>query len=84
MSAVRYMLDEEHEKLQTQKGDSNRYICGRMSGHNVVIGFLPQGSQGIGAAATVATDLKRSFPNAKIRLLVGIGGGVPSDANDVR
>lgn len=84
MSAVRYMLDEEHARLPSKEGDSNRYICGRMSGHNVVVGFLPQGSQGVGAAATVATDMKRTFPHATLRLLVGIGGGVPSATNDVR
>jgi nucleoside phosphorylase len=28
--------------------------------------------------------MKRSFPNIKFCLLVGIGGGVPSDANDIR
>lgn len=84
MSAVRYMLDEEHARLPSKGGDSNRYICGCMSGHKVVISYLPQGSQGIGAAAVVATDLKRTFPNAILRLLVGIGGGVPSATNDVR
>lgn len=84
VSAVRYMLDEEHARLPNKEGDSNRYIYGRMSGHNVVMGFLPEGSQGVGAAATVATDMKRTFPQATLRLLVGIGGGVPSVQNDVR
>src|SRR5262245_14348584 len=74
MSAVRYMLDEEHARL-TKEGDSNRYICGRMGRHSVVIGYLPQGSQGIGAAAIVATNMKRSFPQATLRLLVGVRGG---------
>jgi nucleoside phosphorylase len=84
MSAVRYMLDVEHAKLPSKEGDLNRYIIGEMSGHNVVVGFLPVGTQGIGAAATVCTDMRRTFPNATLRLLVGIGGGVPSATNDVR
>ncbi|KIX10312.1 uncharacterized protein Z518_01394 [Rhinocladiella mackenziei CBS 650.93] len=84
MSAVRYMLDDEHARLPSKAGDSNRYIFGEMSGHNVVIGFLPEGSQGIGTAATVATDMRRTFPTCRLRLLVGIGGGVPSHTNDVR
>ncbi|KAJ9654754.1 hypothetical protein H2198_006272 [Neophaeococcomyces mojaviensis] len=84
MSAVRYMLDDEHARLPSQEGDPNRYIFGEMGGHNVVIGFLPYGSQGIGAAATVATDMRRTFPAIKLRLLVGIGGGVPSRTNDIR
>ncbi|KAF2716594.1 purine and uridine phosphorylase, partial [Polychaeton citri CBS 116435] len=84
VSAVRYMLDEEHARLLSKDGDSNRYLCGRMCGHNVVIAYLPQGSQGVGAAAVVATDVKRSFPHTALRLLIGIGGGVPSKANDIR
>lgn len=84
LSAVWYMLDEEHTRLASKKGDSNRYIFGEMSGHNVVIGFLPQGSQGVGEAARVATDMKRTFPEIKLRLLVGTGGGVPSSTNDIR
>lgn len=84
MSAVRYLLDDEHSPLASKEGDSNRYIYGEMSGHNVVIGFLPYGVQGIGAAATVATDMRRSFPAIELRLLVGIGGGVPTPTNDIR
>lgn len=84
MSAVRYMLDEEHECPLSQEEDPNQYICGKMSGHNVVIAYLPHGQQGIGAAANVAVHMKRSFPSASLRLLVGIGGGVPSQAHDIR
>lgn len=84
MSAVRYMLDEEHTKLPQREGDPNQYVCGRFSGHNVAIGYLPPGSQGVVEAATVAANMKRSFPRANLRLLVGIGGGVPSKGYDVR
>src|SRR5437763_6192210 len=78
------MLDDDHERLPSKDSDSNRYIFEEMSGHNVEIGFLPHGSQGIGAAATVATDMRRTFPSIRLRLLVGIGGGVPSNTNDIR
>lgn len=84
MSAVRYLLDDEHSPLASKEGDSNQYIYGEMSGHDVVIGFLPYGSQGIGAAATVATDMRRSFPAIQLRLLVDISGGVPTPTNDIR
>jgi len=84
MSAVRYMLDDEHDRLPRKEGDSNRYICGEMSGHNVAIGFLPEGSQGVGVAATVATAMRRTFPAIQLCLLVGIGGGVPSRTYDIR
>jgi nucleoside phosphorylase len=84
MSAARYMLDEEHERLPRQKHDTNSYILGRLSGHNVVIASLPEGSQGTPSAATVATNLTRTFPSIELRLLVGIGGGVPSEKNNIR
>src|ERR1700761_8355330 len=84
MTAVRYMLDEEHVRLPGKDGDRNRYILGKMGDHNVAIGYLPHGSQGIGAAATMATDMRRTFPSVQLRLLVGIGGGIPSQKNDIR
>ncbi|KAL2844150.1 nucleoside phosphorylase domain-containing protein [Aspergillus pseudoustus] len=83
LSAVRYMLDLEHERLPAKQGDSNIYIPGELSGHNVVLTCLP-GNQGKSAAATVATNMSRSFPQIKYRLLVGIGGGVPNAAHDIR
>jgi len=55
------MLDEEHERLPKDKHDTNSYILGRLSGHNVVIASLPEGSQGTVSAATVATHLARTF-----------------------
>jgi ankyrin repeat protein/nucleoside phosphorylase len=83
MSAVRYMLDDEHSRLPTKQGDLNLYVLGELSGHNVVIACLP-GTQGKGAAAIVANNMQRTFPSIKWRLLVGIGGGVPSPAHDIR
>ncbi|RHZ50580.1 hypothetical protein CDV55_101959 [Aspergillus turcosus] len=83
MSAVRYMLDDEHPRLPTKQCDSNLYVLGKLSGHNVVIACLP-GTQGKGAAAIVATNMQRTFPSIKWRLLVGIGGGAPSPKHDIR
>lgn len=83
MSAARYLLDEEHESLHHLPGDTNEYILGQMSGHNVAIAYLTEGRQGVGAAATVATHMMRTFPSIQLRLLVGIGGGVPNK-QDVR
>ncbi|KAF5500026.1 hypothetical protein CGCA056_v014975 [Colletotrichum aenigma] len=83
MSAVRCMLDREHPRLATKEGDSNIYVLGELSGHDVVLACLP-GSQGKGAAATVATNMARTFPSIKWRFFVGIGGGVPSKKHDIR
>ncbi|KAL4984102.1 nucleoside phosphorylase domain-containing protein [Aspergillus falconensis] len=84
LSAARYMLDEEHGRLPTHKLDPNTYILGTLSGHNTVIAALPQGSLGTVSAATVATNLSRTFPAIELRLLVGIGGGIPSTDHDIR
>ncbi|KAK2805464.1 hypothetical protein FQN51_000290 [Onygenales sp. PD_10] len=83
-SAARYMFDEEHEQLPRKDGDTNFYILGVLSGHNTVLASLPAGSQGTATAATVANNLRRSFPDIKFKLLVGIGGGVPSEEDDIR
>lgn len=82
-SAVRWMLDCQHHPLPGKEGDRNLYVLGELSGHNVVIACLP-GVQGKSAAAHVAADLERTFPRVHYRLLVGIGGGVPSDKHDIR
>ncbi|KUL89124.1 hypothetical protein ZTR_06032 [Talaromyces verruculosus] len=83
MSAVRWMLDCQHHPLPGKEGDRNLYVLGELSGHNVVLACLP-GTQGKSAAAHVAADLERTFPRVHYRLLVGIGGGVPSDKHDIR
>ncbi|KAI1869883.1 uncharacterized protein JN550_005473 [Neoarthrinium moseri] len=84
MSAVRFMLDgDEHPGLPRQPGDPNQYILGQMSGHNVVLAWLPA-IQGKSAAAVVATNLQRTFPSLQWRFMVGIGGGVPSVDRDIR
>jgi nucleoside phosphorylase len=84
MSAFRYMLDEEHEMaFDKEPGDQNQYILGKAGRHNVVLACLP-GEQGKGAAAMAAKDLGRTFQAVEWRLLVGIGGGVPSPRHDIR
>ncbi|KAJ1328869.1 ankyrin repeat domain-containing protein 50 [Microdochium nivale] len=83
MSAVRYLLDCEHPRLRAQPGDANMYILGELAGHNTVLACLP-GNQGKSAAAVVATNLARTFTSIEWRVLVGIGGGVPSHKHDIR
>lgn len=60
------------------------YTLGRVGKHNVVLTVLPSGEYGTSSAASMASDMLRSFPNIKIGLVVGIGGGVPSQTNDIR
>ncbi|KAK6499526.1 hypothetical protein TWF506_004156 [Arthrobotrys conoides] len=80
------VLDEKHDELPAipNEEDSNIHTVGRIGKHNVVIVCLPAGNYGTNSAATVATNLRRSFPSLRFGLMVGIGGGVPNDENDVR
>ena len=82
LAASQAMLDEEHPDILQPENDTNTYTLGRMGQHHVVLACLPSGTTGIGAAATAARDLLRSFPRVRFSLMVGVGGGAPS--NDSR
>ena len=81
-TAALAVLDEKHPDL-TGTEDGNVYSYGTVAGHNVVIACLPNGIYGATSAAVVATRLLSTFRNIELSLMVGIGGGVPSD-HDVR
>ncbi|KAJ6118823.1 hypothetical protein N7471_013443 [Penicillium samsonianum] len=83
--AAQEFLDEEHDKPSfVSPNDANDYTLGRMGEHNVVIAVLPDGEYGTASAASVATNMLNSFHNIRIGLMVGIGGGVPSENHDIR
>ncbi|KAG9494768.1 hypothetical protein J7337_013907 [Fusarium musae] len=73
------MLDEKHPGLSKPPTDSNAYTLGSIAGHNIVMACLPKGITGNVSAATVARNMANNFPSIKISLMVGIGGGVPSN-----
>lgn len=88
-AAAQAMLDRKHAPPQQKHAnDHNTYSLGSITGsngeHNVAIASLPFGRYGTTSAATVATHMLSSFPNIKFGLMVGIGGGIPSDDNDIR
>ncbi|CAH0043059.1 unnamed protein product [Clonostachys rhizophaga] len=83
--AARQFLDEEHEGPRTvSPNDSNAYTLGKMREHNVVIAVLPDGQYGVSSATGVIKDMIHTFPNIRIGLMVGIGGGAPSTKHDIR
>lgn len=84
--AARSLFDEEYEvNLDVQSpGDNNSYSLGRMGNHEVVVASLPMAEYGIAPAASVARDMLRTFPNIRVGLMVGIGGGAPSSQHDIR
>ncbi|KAF9774425.1 hypothetical protein IL306_007584 [Fusarium sp. DS 682] len=84
-TAAQEYLDEEYDGPEHREpNDHNSYAFGRIKSHLVVIAVLPKGEYGTATAASVAKDMLRSFPNVRIGLLVGIGGGVPSRKHDIR
>jgi nucleoside phosphorylase len=82
--AAMAMLDEEHLPLEQHAQDNNIYTLGRIGEHNVVIACLPAGQMGNNSAAMVATQMQYSFRAIRFGLMVGIGGGVPSEEHDIR
>jgi len=84
LAAVQEMLDEQHETPRTDAHNTNIYTCGRVGEHNVVIACLPEGQTGMNSAAAVAVQMKSAFTSTRFGLMVGIGGGVPSEEADVR
>lgn len=87
-AVAKSMLDTVHPRLSTPEHDSNIYQFGQVrlqenseGAHNVVVAC---GGPGKATAATVANDMRRTFPWLRIGLMVGIAGGVWSPKNDVR
>ncbi|KAJ6787224.1 hypothetical protein PWT90_07859 [Aphanocladium album] len=83
MSAAIAMLDCRHQALPRAENDTNTYTLGSIAAHNVVIACLPSGYYGNNNAATVASNMRRTFSSVRLCLMVGIGGGAPGRA-DIR
>lgn len=81
--AAKAMLDSIHTPLETQpKNDDNSYTLGRIGEHNVVMACLPE--YGVVSAAVTAKLMQNTFPRLRFGLMVGIGGGIPSEKDDIR
>ncbi|KLO91782.1 ankyrin [Fusarium fujikuroi] len=79
LTAATAMLDHQHQPLSKPRNDINSYTLGSIGPHNIAITCLPKGMIGNVPAATVASHLVTTFPSIKVGLMVGIGGGVPSN-----
>ena len=76
--AARLLLDEQHgTPSYSNQYDQNTYVYGSFGEHKVVIACLPSGRTGNVNASHLTGPMFHTFPNIKITLLVGIGGGVP-------
>jgi nucleoside phosphorylase len=84
VAAAKAMLDKTHPQLSQSAGDDNAYTLGEISGHNIVVVYLPSGVYGTISAATVTAHMRTTFPSIRFDFMVGIGGGIPSAKNDIR
>jgi hypothetical protein len=83
--AASLFSDDEHGRPDfVSINDGNDYTLGKIAGHNVAIAVLPDGEYGQTAATAVVKDMLNSFPNVRVGLMVGIGGGAPTLKNDMR
>jgi nucleoside phosphorylase len=83
--AARLFLDAIHAAPEfVSRNDNNHYTLGRIKRHNVVIAVLPDGEYGTSSSASVATHMLHTFPNVRVGLMVGVGGGAPSERHDIR
>ncbi|PYH93839.1 purine and uridine phosphorylase [Aspergillus ellipticus CBS 707.79] len=84
-AAAQEIFDETFGALEEQDdADSNIYTLGRIGRHYVVLTCLG-GNYGMTSATTAANHMTRTFSKSlRIGLLVGIGGGIPSAAHDMR
>jgi nucleoside phosphorylase len=82
--AVQATFDDRFEKSGASFGkhplDQNLYTPGRLGRHNVVLVHLA-GAGKVEAAATSA-QIRLSYPNIKLALLVGICGATPIDTEN--
>ena len=82
-TAAQVMLDERHgQPKSANRSDGNNYVLGRIGKHNVVMACLPE--YNIVAAVNAATMMNFAFPSLRFGLMVGIGGGIPSEDRDIR
>jgi nucleoside phosphorylase len=86
LAAALEMLDKEHHDLKRDPADNdeNLYALGSIGGHNVAIICLPASQIGNNSAASVSTQMRATFKAIRFKLIVGIGGGVPSAKPDIR
>ncbi|KAJ5641509.1 PfsNACHT and ankyrin domain-containing protein [Penicillium lividum] len=84
-AAAREMLDENFGFLEEQDStDINQYTMGRIDKHYVVIASVPDRNGTTSAAIVVQRMLSTFRSSLRIGLIVGVGGGIPSENSDIR
>ncbi|KAK4443845.1 hypothetical protein QBC34DRAFT_198771 [Podospora aff. communis PSN243] len=84
-TAGKTFLDKQHGKPEDVSAhDNNDYTLGSIGEHNIIIALLPSHDFGVSSADKVIRSLAHSFPSVRICLMVGIGGGAPTQKHDIR
>jgi nucleoside phosphorylase len=76
-----YMVEFSGDSGDVFSLDTCYYTIGKVGRHNVVSVFPNALSMD---SAIFASDMLRNFPNIRLSLFVGVGGGVPSEKHDIR
>ncbi|KAI8682505.1 MTA/SAH nucleosidase [Fusarium sp. Ph1] len=84
MAAAEEMLDKIYQTPPQHRQDENNYVVGQIAHLKIVVGCLPSGHVGTTSAAMVAGHMRQTFTALEYFLLVGVGGGLPSENSDVR
>ncbi|CRG88256.1 Nephrocystin-3 [Talaromyces islandicus] len=81
-NAVEALLEVDYEtdgfSYGKAAGDLNTYTTGRLGNQHVVLAYMP--GTGTISSTAVAANLRSSFENIKMGIVVGICGGVPKTA----
>ncbi|KAH6972231.1 nucleoside phosphorylase domain-containing protein [Ilyonectria sp. MPI-CAGE-AT-0026] len=72
--------DDDNSPYGQASQDTNTYTTGRIGLHNVVLVILE--NMGTSSAAAATVNLRSSYNNIELALLVGICGGVPRIAGE--
>jgi nucleoside phosphorylase len=84
-AAAQLCLDETYPLPLELSAVHNDYTVGRTGHHHVVIAVPHHGpTLGKSSASTCFKELLSSFPNIRLVLSVGIGGGVPRNKDKIR
>ncbi|KAI1442776.1 nucleoside phosphorylase domain-containing protein [Annulohypoxylon stygium] len=76
----KFLEEGDAAPLLKAQWDTNIYTTGVIGHHNVVLAHMP--NYGIGNSATVAANLRHTFPAVRVAFVVGVCGGVPKIEED--
>ncbi|KEF58573.1 uncharacterized protein A1O9_06499 [Exophiala aquamarina CBS 119918] len=89
LAPVEALLDEVYQlpplgvdplRPRLRRSDQPAYTVGRIGAYRIVVAAMPRIGNNIAAAVT--TQLHSDFPFVEFCFLVGVGGGIPADADD--